>query len=416
MKIYPSASFLFLLLTLISGAAIGQQTETQLWSKWRGPQGDGTAADQKPVTTWSASSNVIWKTKVPGKGHSSPIVTADKIFLTTSDLDQATQSVLCFDRESGELIWSKAVNQGGFPAKIHQKNTHASSSVAIHGDLVFALFNHHALQKVTALDFDGNVVWEKPIGAYKGLYPFGVGASPIVFEDVLIVPHENEIDGKILGLDPATGQQKWSAPRKHTNYSTPVVANVGGRDQLLISGQKAVASFDPRNGKKIWSLPAKWDVTCGTMVWDQERVYASGGYPAQQTLAVAQDGSRQLWDAPIKTYEQSMIVVGDHLYSLSDRGVVYCFAAATGKVAWKTRFKSPVSASPIYADGNLFFTAEGGQTLVVKADPTKFQPVAENQLGTSAFASFALVDDKIITRVGDDSTGKYQEWLYCLGK
>lgn len=313
-------------------------------------------------------------------------------------------------------MWTKVINQGELPAEIHKKNTHASPSVAIHGDLVFALFNNHGQQKLTALSFDGNFVWEKSLGEYKGLYPFGVGASPIVFEDYLIVPHENQTDSKIVGLDPATGGQKWAAQRKHTNYSTPVVASLGGRDQLLISGQAAVASFDPRDGKKIWSAPAQWDVTCGTMVWDQERVYASGGYPAQQTLAVTHDGSKQLWEAPIKTYEQSMIVVGDHLYSLSDRGVVYCFDGATGEVAWKSRFKSPVSASPIYANGNLYFTAENGQTLVVKADPTKFQPVAKNKLGTSAFASFALVDNKIITRVGDDSTGEYQEWLYCLGE
>jgi len=415
MKILSATPFLIVLLILIAQPLVAQQVETQQWAQWRGPQGDGTAGDQKPVTTWSDSSNVIWKTKVPGKGHSSPIVTEKKIFLTTSNQGERTQSVLCFDRDSGELIWTKRVNQGELP-KIHQKNTHASPSVAIHGDLVFALFHNHGEQKLTALNSDGDVIWEKSLGAYKSLYPFGVGGSPIVYGDLLIAPHENETSSKIFGLEAATGKKVWTARRQHTNYSTPVVATVGGKDQMLISGQSSVTSFNPTDGKKNWSVPAQWKVTCGTVVWDQERVYASGGYPVQQTIAVSSDGSKQVWDAPIKAYEQSMIVVGDHLYSLSDRGVIYCFVAATGKVAWKSRFEGPVSASPIFANGNLFFTAESGKTIVVKADPTEFKIVATNQLGTDAFASFALVDNKIITRVGDDSAGEYQEWLYCLGQ
>lgn len=416
MKIHFVASFLIVFLILLARPSDAQQASLDQWARWRGPQGDGTAADQQPVTTWSESSNVIWKTKVPGKGHSSPIVTAQKIFLTTSDRQQGTQSVLCFDRASGQLIWNKLVNEGELPKKIHQKNTHASPSVATNGDLVFALFHNHQQQKLTALNFEGEVVWEKSLGAYKSLYPFGVGASPIVYGELLIVPHENESSSKIIAFEAATGEKRWTARRQHTNYSTPVVAHVDGKDQLLISGQAKVASFDPKDGKKNWSVPAKWDVTCGTLVWDQKRVYASGGYPVQQTVAVTNDGGQLVWEAPIKSYEQSMIVVGDHLYSLSDRGVIYCFDSATGKVAWKSRFEGPVSASPIYANGNLYFTAESGKTQVVKADPSKFELVATNQLGTAAFASFALVDDKIITRVGDDSTGTYQEWLYCLGE
>lgn len=403
------------LMLLGSQPAWSQQNEAN-WGRWRGPQGDGTAPGQNPVTTWSESSNVLWKSKVPGRGHSSPIVTADRIFLTTADQAAQTQSVLCYDRQTGQSLWSKLINRGGLPTKIHLKNTHASPSVAIAGDLVFALFLNHDQQILTALNFDGDVVWEKSMGPYKGKYPFGVGASPITYRDLVIVPHENEASSKIFAMVAANGEKKWSARRNHTNYSTPVVANTGGKEQLLISGNSSVTSFDPNTGKRNWSLPAKWAVTCGTAVWDQQRVYVSGGYPVQQTIAVASDGSAEVWDSPIKAYEQSMIVVDDYLYVLTDRGVISCINGATGDVTWKTRFEGPVSASPIYANGNLYFTAESGKTLVVKADPTSYQMVATNQLGTDAFASFALVDDKIITRVGDNSTGVYQQWLYCLGK
>lgn len=416
MKISFAVCCLIAIVFVAGPTGLAQQSQTNQWSRWRGPQGDGTATDQKPVTTWSESSNVLWKSKVPGKGHSSPIVTAEKIFLTSSNETEQTQSVLCYDRDTGTLLWSKLVNRGGLPAKIHQKNTHASPSTATDGDLVFALFQNNGEQRLTALSFDGEIVWEKSLGSYQSLYPFGIGGSPIVYGKLLIVPHENEDRSKIYGLDTATGKKIWTARRQHTNYSTPVVANVGGKDQLLISGQSSVTSLDPSNGKKNWKVPAQWKVTCGTVVWDEDRVYASGGYPVQQTIAVANDGSKQVWDAPIKAYEQSMIVVDGHLYNLSDRGVLYCFDSATGKVAWKTRFEGPVSASPIFANGLIYFTAESGKTLVVKANPAQFEPVATNQLGSSAFASFAVVGNKIITRVGDDSTGEYQEWLYCLGQ
>lgn len=402
--------------TLLGSPQVFSQQNDAQWARWRGPQGDGHAVGQSPVTTWSDTSNVIWKSKVPGKGHSSPIVVADKIFLTTADQANQTQSVLCYDRNTGQQLWSTLINTGGLPKKIHLKNTHASPSIAVNGDLVFALFLNHEQQVLTALNFGGDVVWEKSIGPYKGKYPFGVGASPIAYRDSVIVPHENEASSKIYAVVAETGEKKWSARRNHTNYSTPVVANTGGKEQLLISGQSSVASFDPDTGKKNWSLPAKWAVTCGTAVWDQDRVYTSGGFPVQQTIAVSSDGKKEVWDAPIKAYEQSMIIVDGHLYVLTDRGVISCFNGATGKVTWKTRFEGPVSASPIYANGNIYFTAESGKTMVVKADPTSFQKVATNQLGTDAFASFAVVDDKIITRVGDRSTGQYQQWLYCLGE
>lgn len=402
---------------MLVGASISfAQQDSEPWARWRGPQGNGMALNQTPVTTWSDASNVVWKTKVPGKGHSSPIVAEDRIFLTTSDEALQTQSVLCYDRKTGQPLWAKLINTGGLPKRIHLKNTHASPSIAVNGELVFALFHHHEQQVLTALNFNGDVVWEKSIGPYKGKYPFGVGASPITYRDLVIVPHENEASSKLLAINATTGEKSWTARRSHTNYSTPVVANTGGMDQLLISGQSAVTSFNPSTGKKNWALPAKWAVTCGTAVWDNDRVYVSGGYPVQQTIAVTSDGKTEVWDAPIKAYEQSMIIVDDYLYVLTDRGVISCINGSTGEVAWKTRFEGPVSASPVYANGNLFFTAESGKTMVVKADPTSFQKIAVNQLGTSAFASFAMVDNKIITRVGDNNSGQYQEWLYCIGQ
>lgn len=392
-----------------------QSTPTD-WARWRGPTGNGISANQQPVTSWSETENVIWRTKVPGKGHASPVVTDSQIFLATADEQAQTQSVVAFDRETGEQLWDTVVNTGGFPDEIHVNNTHASATIALGDGLIYVLFYNNDQQHIAALDLAGKIVWQDIVGGYSSPYAFGLGASPIVYRSLVIVPHENLNKGALVAYDAKTGQRKWSAPRPSINYSTPVVANVAGKEQLLISGISKVASYDPMTGTENWSAPAKWLATCGTMVWNESTVFASGGYPVPQTLAIAADGSGKiLWENRIKCYEQSMIVVDGYLYALSDLGVIYCFDVADGTEKWKKRFKGSVSASPVFANGMIYFTAENGQTKVIKANPERFEEVATNQLGTSGFASFALADNRIYTRVGDKKGG-YQEWLYCIGK
>ena len=420
---FLTASFFIsslMLVLLPVGATHGQKLDAQSapvnWARWRGPTGNGISTNQQPVTSWSETENVIWRTKVPGKGHASPIVTDSKIFLTTADEQAQTQSVVAFERETGKQVWNTVVNTGGFPKEIHKKNTHASSTIALGAGLIYALVYNNDQQLITALDLDGEIVWKDIVGNYSSPYAFGLGASPIVYRTLVIVPHENLTQGSLVAYDAETGERKWSVPRPSINYSTPVVANVTGKEQLLISGISKVASYDPMTGKENWTAPAKWLATCGTMVWNESTVFASGGYPGPQTLAVAADGSgKVLWEKPLKSYEQSMIVVDDFLYGITDKGVIFCFDAGDGTEKWKRRFKGPVSASPVFANGMIYFTAENGQTMVIKANPEQFEEVATNQLGTSSFASFALADNKIYTRVGD-KRGGYQEWLYCIGE
>ena len=399
---------------------LGQQTDAQSvptdWARWRGPTGNGISTNQQPVTSWSETENMIWRTKVPGKGHASPIIADSKIFLATADQQAQTQSVVAFDRATGKQIWDTVVNTGGFPEKIHAKNTHASSTIALGDGLIYVVFFNNEQKRIAALDLDGEIVWQDILGDYRSPYAFGIGASPIVYRSLVIVSNENMNEGALVAYDAKTGERKWSAPRPSINYSTPVVANVGGKDQLLISGINKVASYDPLTGKENWATPAKWKATCGTMVWNETTVFASGGYPGPQTLAIAADGSgKMLWEKPLKCYEQSMIVVDGFLYGITDKGVIFCFDAVDGTEKWKKRFKGPVSASPVFANDMIYFTAENAQTMVIKANPNQFEEVATNQLGTSGFASFALADNKIYARVGD-KTGGYQEWLYCIGK
>ena len=399
------------------------QANASDWARWRGPNGNGIAtADQKPPVKWSSTENVVWKTKIPGKGHSSPIVMESQIFLTTANVSAGTQSVVCIKRKDGELLWQTEISRGKLP-KIHPKNTHASPTVATDGKHIFCVFKHDGFTELSKLDFEGNIVWKKKVGQHESGYNFGngYGASPIVYGDNVIVSNENEIKSSIVAFNKKSGEESWRIDRTGvSSYSTPVVAEVGGKKQLLQSGGKLVKSYDPKDGSENWSIDAAWVVSCGTLIWDGDMVFASGGFPAQQTLAIdTSKGPAVAWENPTKVYEQSMLIVDGYIFAHAENNAVYCWRAADGKEMWKKRFskrKHGQSVSPVLAGGNIYFTAENGETVVIKPNSKQFEEVARNKLGDLAFATPAFCDNRIYARVGDSTTGKDHQWLYCLGE
>ena len=388
------------------------------WSVWRGPHGNGISDGQNSPVNWNDSQNVVWKAEVPGRGHASPLIVGEQIFLATADEGAETQSLVCYDRTSGEKVWETLISEGGFPKEIHPNNTHASATPSCDGEHVFVVLYHHDQIDLTAVDLSGKIAWTQKVGAYEPMFPFGFAGSPVLYENLIIAVNESEKDSALVAFDRKTGKEVWRTERGSTSYSSPIVTNIGGRDQLIISGGQQVVAHDPSNGKKLWTVQAPWDVTCGTMVWDHDSglVFASGGFPAQRTMAIRPEGDGEIvWENSVKCYEQSMLCHNGYLYGLSDRGVMYCWRASDGEEMWKQRLEEPVSASPVYAAGNIYISVESGKTFVFKANPEQFESVAENQLGTQAFATPSFVGDKIYVRVGQGSRGDYQEWLYCLG-
>lgn len=395
---------------------VGQSDD---WARWRGPLGNGIATHQSPPVRWSDTENVVWKTAIPGRGHSSPIVVGGKIFLTSADDRRETQMVLCLDQQSGVLLWQTEVNRGGFNRQVHNNNTHASPTVATDGERVFAVFNHHDAVHVAALGFDGQILWQQRAGDFgPARYHFGFGASPIVVGTNVVVTGDTEKDPFLAAFDARSGRQQWRVRRPScTSYSTPVVTTIGNREVMLLSGGKSVIGYNPGNGRELWRAAASWDVSCGTMVWDGDLVFISGGFPTAQTLAVRADGSGQVvWQNAVKCYEQSLIANNGYVYGHADQGVVFCWRAADGHEMWKGRLEGPVSASPVLAGDHLYFTSERGNTFVVKADPSSFQLVSRNKLGDSAFASPAVVDQRLIFRVGIFEGDHRQEYVYCIGE
>ena len=226
------------------------------------------------------------------------------------------------------------MNQGGFPKKNHAKNTEATSTPACDGERVFAAFFHHESVEVFALDLDGEILWKTVAGPFNPKrYEYGYAPSPLVYRDTIIVAGEYDGDSFLTVLDRATGKPKWKIQRPASiSFSSPVVANVAGRDQLLLSGMQQVWAYDPASGKQLWTTPGTATATCGTIVWDGDIVFASGGFPQAETLAVLGDGSGQvLWRNTQKCYEQSMLAHDGHLYALTGNGVLFCCAAATDR-------------------------------------------------------------------------------------
>jgi hypothetical protein len=388
------------------------------WPWWRGPNFNSVAEPgQQTPAAWSKTENVAWKVPVPGRGHSSPIVVGNRIFLTTADEKAEVQSILCFDRGTGKQLWTRDVNRGGFPARINRKNTHASSSVACDGAIVFAAFLNHDRLQVVAHDLDGEPVWEQIAGAFTPKeYKNGYAASPLIYGSLVIIAGDFDGDAFLVAFDRKTGEQIWKTPRpSRINYPSPVVANVAGRHQLLMSGGDIVASYDPRSGKQLWKVAATTMATAGTMVWDGDLVFASGGYPVAGTVCIRADGSGEIiWSNNQKCYEQSMLAVDGHIYAINDSGIALCWEAETGEEKWRQRLRGPISASPVLSGKNIFALNELGTTWVYRASPEKFELVTKNQLGTEAFATPTICGNQIFLRVGESAGAQRQETLYCI--
>ncbi len=391
------------------------------WPWWRGPYRNGLASEQsQPPVTFSMTENVKWKSPVPGRGHSSPIVVGDQVILASADEGTQVHGVMSFDKSTGKQRWITQINQGGFPERNHPKNTEASPTVGCDGEFVFATFFHHKQVELVALDLKGKVAWRRSVGPFNPTrYEYGYAPSPLLYKDLVIVAAEHDGVSYIKAFNRKNSKPAWQIDRPaNITFSSPVVAHIDGKDQILLSGSGMVASYDPANGKTLWQVEATTAATCGTMVWNNNIVFASGGYPDAGTYAIEVRGgqAKVLWQNGQKCYEQSMIVVGDHLFALTDNGVIYCWDCQTGKEQWKQRLSGPVSASPVFANGNIYCANEGGDWFVVKANPNQFERVANNKLGEESFASPAISDNNLFLRVAVQENGKRQEYLFCIAE
>lgn len=385
------------------------------WPWWRGPTRDGTSLDGQVVTTWSRTENVLWQAKVPGRGHSSPIVCGQRVFLTTADENAHKQYVLAFDRATGKLLWRTLIHEAEFTRK-NPKNSYASATPACDGQCVYAVFLNRDGLHVTALDREGKILWQTKAGAFESQH--GYGSSPVLFKSLVIINGDSLKDCFVAALDRKSGKVVWRTARKTTgkngSYATPLVAQLAGRPQLLLTGMSEVSSYDPETGKLIWSCAGPSEVTGCTVACSDQLVFATGGYPEKEILAIRADGTGDVTKSHIVwrsgkgvAYVPSPLYHEGHLYVVADGGMVSCLKAATGEPVWQERLQGGFTSSPVLVGGLLLVTNEAGKTFVLKAGP-KFQLVATNSLDESVLATPAISGGRLFLRTSSH--------LYCIGR
>lgn len=439
-----------LLATLsVSPVAAGQD-----WPQWRGPGGSGISPEKNLPTEWApatadkAAVNIKWKTAIPGRGHSSPVVAGNLIFVTTAikgeevpgrkapvhldfqkqpgylhpdavDVEfKHTLKVYAIDAKTGNVAWERTAYDGVMFDDRHRKNTYASPTMATDGERAFAFFESLGL---FAYDFTGKLAWKKDLGTIikAGLGP---GTSPIVHKDLLILQCDQEMgDGSfIVALNRKTGDEVWRASRSNRrSWATPLIVSTGTRDELIASGAEAVISYDPLTGRELWRANGTQSHPIPSPVATKGLVFLTAGSQAKVVMAMKPGGSGDLKDSTDllmwrynkgAAYVPSPIAIGDYLYLLSDAGVMTCIDAVTGERRYEGgRVPVPATffASPVAFDDKILLTSEDGDSFIVKAGPVH-EVLRTNSVGEPVYTSPAIANGTIYIRG--------EKHLFAIGK
>jgi outer membrane protein assembly factor BamB len=370
------------------------------WTRWRGPSGQGTVAGTNYVDTWSATTNVKWKVSVPGRGHSSPIVWNDRIFLTTARDYGAKVSMLAFRRNDGALLWETSVPTAGVEY-VYPKNSHASATPATDGHHVYASFGTHGL---AAFDFDGRIVWRQKLGDLRNYH--GSAGSPVLYKDRVFIYQDHDgsstLRSFVAAFNARTGAVMWKKDRvESVGWGTAIVINAGGRDELIVSGQQKVYAYDPDTGAELWTVRGNTFEVIPTPVVGHGLVFCSSGR-AGPTFAIRPGGKGDVtathvaWSSPRGSpFVPSALIHGALLYMINDmQSILTVLDAKSGALVYQERLgeaaREGFSSSPVAVGDKIFFTNDFGQTFVVQAGPT-FKLLRVNDLHAQVLASPALV-------------------------
>lgn len=362
------------------------------WPQFRGPDGQGHAGQRGLPLEWSEGQNIVWKAPVPGLGWSSPTILGRQIWLTTALDEGRSLHVVCMDRETGEVQHDVEAFQIADPGKIHSKNSHASPSPILEGDRVYVHFGDNG---TACLSTDGKVLWRNQELIYA--HGHGPGGSPVLYKDLLIVSCDGTDRQFVAALDKHSGKLRWQTKREgRMAYSTPLVIHAAGRDQVISTGGDAVVSYNPADGEEIWRVRYDGYSEVPRPVYGQGLVFICSGYNTPLLYAIRPDGEGDVTDTHVawKTTKAaplnpSPLLIGEELYFVSDRGVAVCVDAKSGEQHWQKRLPGNYSASPLAADGRIYFTNETGETTVI-APGKEFKSLASNLVDGRTLASLAV--------------------------
>ena len=392
----PSALLLCLLgLTSLAAA--------QDWPEFRGPGGQGHSSERGLPLEWSEARNIVWKSAVPGRGWSSPIVSAGRVWLTTAVEDRGVSlRLLAYDVATGREVVNVEVFNVRSGGALHPKNNRASPSPIVEGDRVYV---HFGTEGTAALTTDGEVLWKERF-RYESQH--GAGSSPVLHGDLLIINCDGGSEAFVVALDKRTGKTRWKTSRRQPwdqAYTTPLVIRVGDRDQIVSVGAFRAAAYEPASGKEIWRVSyGDGFSNVPRPVYGHGLVYIATGFFQPAIMAVRPDGSGDVskthvgWTnrraAPLTP---SPLLVGDELYLVTDAGIASCLDARTGDILWQQRLNGTFSASPVFADGRIYFLAEDGVATVL-APGRQYRRLATNTLDGATLASMAIAGGSIYVR------------------
>ena len=401
------------------------------WPGWRGPRGDGTSLETDVPVHWNAETgeNIHWQIDVPGDGHSSPVIWEDRVFLTTCLPETEERVLLCLNRDDGRLLWQQTVVRTPLET-LHQLNSRASATPATDGQSIFVTFLETdgslvdapnvgtprqitpGVMLVAAYDLDGHQLWLKRVGEFISAH--GFCTCPVLHENLVILNGDHDGNGYLVALDKQTGETVWKSPRAHgiRSYVTPIIRDVAGQRQLVMSGSLHVAAFNPLDGASLWTHEGPTEQFVASPVFDGERFIFVGGYPDYHVLALLGDGAGDITQTHVawqsteaRCYVPSPVLVAGRLLVANDEGIAHCFDAATGEHLWRARLGRHYSASLLSANGRAYFLDDDGITKVVRpADKPEIE--AENPLGEFCCSSPAISDGRLYIRT--------EKRLFCI--
>ncbi len=419
---HPSS--LVLLTSLLATPLLSAQD----WPEFRGPAGDGHTDVKNLPTKWSEQENVRWHVELPGKGWSSPVLVAGKLYLTAAitpsgkeDDPKADKTLhtLCLDAATGKTLWDVEVfKQDGAkaPDSIHHKNSHASPTPIVHEGKIYVHFGH---QGTACLDLTGKRVWENRQLSYQPQH--GAGSTPVIVDNHLIFTCDGRGENYVAALRLKDGSVAWKFKRptqaqKKFSFATPAVITVNWKKQVISPGADMVNALDPATGAEIWRCTYEGYSVVPKPVYGNGLVYVCSSFDTPDVLAIDPTGKGDVTATKVKWQvgpnkrppcTPSMILDGENLFWVNDGGLASCVNALTGEPYWNERVGKSFSASPILADGKIYLQDESGLCTIIEAKQ-QFKVLAENKLqGERTLASYAVTDGTIFIRT--------EKGLYAIG-
>jgi outer membrane protein assembly factor BamB len=429
---------------VICAAALPQcrGAEPQLdWPQWRGPLGTGVAPAARPPVQWSENKHIRWKTALPGKGHSTPIVWGERIFLTTAipygefvkprlpsrpgahdNLSMTRHheyAVLAVSRKTGKILWKQTVYKDLPHEAGHITASLASASPVTDGERVFAFFGSRGLY---CLDLDGKLLWRKNLGEMHTKHGHGEGSSPALYGETLIVNWDQEEQSFLLALDKRTGKPRWRAARaEDTSWATPIVVEHAGKAQVIVPGTNRLRGYDLASGAVVWECGGLSSNIVASPVAANGVVFAGSSYETRNLLAIRLDGARGditgskhvLWSRRRGCpYVPSPLLYGDTLYTLQHyQGIISRLDARTGDDRggpFRLEAIDDAYASPVAAAGRIYITSRDGITQVMSHGDPVPKTLGLNRLDDRISASPAIAGRELLLRG--------ERYLYCIAE